>query len=206
MSDQDWRKVRIQDLIPAADLERVDANPHLSRIKTDAIVWENAAQELLDDIQERANNARLKLKSAEEVHARKQEVVDQTSRGLGGLSGRRDALKKSFHELESEYEGWTGHYESVNQIYYANLCIARNEYAQAEEQYKWAEGRYWQLEEERRRDEEYVLTCRSEVAARERFRHLVSQAVQGDLYRRSTTASEKIKAVLDAHDRGVHEQ
>lgn len=203
MSDEQFQKEKILNLIPPDDLKRVEANPKLNRIKDDAIAWENVAQALIDETRVGSTKAQLKLRSAEEEATGKQEALEEARSEAIVQHTQYQTFWAQYCSLSSRYEDWQRHYEGIDQKQHTTVGLAQFQALQAEGIYNWAQAEFNRAEKDSKQAWEIVKTCRAETDAREHFGKLVSQTVRVDLFPRSTIAWEKIEAVLDGQDNAM---
>lgn len=97
-NDETRLQLSVLDCFPLADLEKVEADPHLRHIRDEAVLWEDVARMKLGKIRDDDSEAQLKVQSAEEAVKQAQEVAaqkyEEMKQALEVVQQKQEELKK----------------------------------------------------------------------------------------------------------------
>lgn len=169
-NDRDILKDRILKLIPPADHAKVDLNAGLRYIKDNALSYETAAEELINDIHEAWTKAKWSVRMADDVKEQKNQAV-------------RDAMQVDLR-LREDFVDWQEHYESISSGQYQAVQQAKNVARQAMHEYAQAC--------------EVADRCREVAMFKERLGMLAIGAMLDDQQKHTRDALHRISRTLEA--------
>lgn len=183
------------------DLARAQRNPTIRRLKEECRAWDNVAEALITEIRVGIDQAKLKLRLAEDQTIVVNQAVEQALHERDVMFQVRNDLQAKYAERSRKYLEIIGSLDQAVDLYeYQNLPDTRIELHKAQDAAQQAEAAFEEAQIAAMQAQAEVQECRDEMLARQHFGGLAIDVVQKGQADRNGDIWDNSRAILDKQD------